>query len=184
MVATIAVALLFLGISGRQTYKPLCSINRNLPLVTLDVLEEEIHYAPEPYGPGINVNFRRWPLVPQEIHINSIDLWKNPGTVEDWMEADRIRNYDARMDFSYYHLLSENMARRMTEEEAAGMRESETIVMDDGFDEAWLSVSDWEYQTLWAREGDVVIKAFYKGSGDLRDVLPEIYEIVMDYRNT
>lgn len=189
LLVTILVALLSLGASSRQTYDPLRSVNRDLPLVTLDVLEEEIHYAPEPYGPGIDVNFRRWPLVPQEIHIKSIGLWEDPGTVEDWVEADHIRNYDARLDFSYYHLLTDGMARRMIEEEISDFQEesydavkSAVIEMQEGFDSAWVHY-DSEYQTLWAREGDVVIRCFYTGSGEITEHLREIYDIVMTYRD-
>lgn len=54
--------------------------------------------------------------------------------------------------------------------------------MQEGFDSAWVHY-DSEYQTLWAREGDVVIRCFYTGSGEITEHLRQIYDIVMTYRD-
>ena len=81
------------------------------------------------------------------------------------------------------------MARRMIEEEISDFQEesydavkSAVIEMQEGFDSAWVHY-DSEYQTLWAREGDVVIRCFYTGSGEITEHLREIYDIVMTYRD-
>ena len=167
---------------GSRRYIPIWRQDRVLPMVTLDVTEDVIHYAPEPYGPSINVSFKRRLAIPQDIHINSYGLYENPGDLDAWVERDiGPLNMDAELRFAYYRLWTEGMASKLAESEAFH-REVERIAHVD-FDDLWFSADRFGWEYLVAREGDTVITITYYGESGLEPYIDEIYEIVMDYRN-
>lgn len=184
LAAVILVLLTANGI-GSRTYVPIWRQDRVLPMVTLDVTEDEVHYAPEPYGPGIDVSFRHRLLIPQDICINSYGMHENPGELDAWRRMNHISNSDAEMRFSYYRLWTEEMAMKLADDEA-GSRETKRVE-HESFDELWLWSKQREadepvWQKLIAREGDVVITISYRGESHLERHLDEIFEIITEYR--
>jgi hypothetical protein len=191
VVAAALIALLFTSGGTTRYLSPLDQYDDPLPLVTLDVTEDVIHYAPEPYGPDIDVSVKHRLLIPDDILISSTGLYKNPGDVEAWVEYGFPENADAEMRFEYYRLRTERMATKLAADEAE--RESEYSachkMTHDQFDDLWLcEVPMWmghaQSQRIIAREGDVVIQIAYYGNEVLEEHLEEIYRIVMDYRNS
>jgi len=176
----ILLVLVANGFDSRK-YVPVWRQDRVLPMVTLDVTEDVIHYAPEPYGPSINVSFRRRMLIPQDIHIDSMGLFENPGDVDAWVEREHFRDPDAEMRFAYYRLWTEGMAVKLAESEAFQWEIERNS--HEQFDELWLGSNKFGSTFLVAREGDVVITVTYQGGSTLEAHLDEIYEIVTDYRN-
>ena len=182
IVITLLILVFFAGNGvDRRSYTPIWRQDRTLPMVTVDVTEEEIHYAPEPYGPSINVSFRRRMLIPQDIHIDSMGLFENPGDVDAWVEREHFRDPDAEMRFAYYRLWTEGMAVKLAESEAFQWEIERSS--NEQFDELWLGSNKFGSTFLVAREGDVVITVTYQGGSTLEAHLDEIYEIVTDYRN-
>ena len=180
ILATMILLVLVANGFDSRRYVPVWRQDRVLPMVTLDVTEDVIHYAPEPYGPSINVSFRRRMLIPQDIHIDSMGLFENPGDVDAWVEREHFRDPDAEMRFAYYRLWTNGMAAKLAESEAFH-REVERVPHEQ-FDDLWLG-SKFDYDYLVAREGDTVITITHYGGSTLEEHLDEIYEIVMDYRN-
>lgn len=188
--AAAILALIFGSGASTRYLRPLDQYDDPLPLVTLNVTEDVIHYAPKPYGPNINVSVKHGLLIPDDIEISSSGLYENPGDVEAWMEYGFPGNTDAEMRFEYYRLRTEAMAVKLAEDEAMheaeysdGRKESH-----DQFDDLWIyGVPMWmghaQSQCVIAREGDVVIQVTYYGRETLRDSLDEIYRITMDYRH-
>lgn len=166
---------------GSRKYIPIWRQDSALPMVTLDVTEDVIHYAPEPYGPSIDVSFKRRLAIPQDIHINSMGLYENPGDLDAWVERDiGPLNMDAELRFAYYRLWTEGMAVKLAESEAFHQEVERTS--HENFDDLWLG-SRFDYDYLVAREGDTVITITYYGESALEPHMDEIYKIVMDYRN-
>ena len=189
VVAAALMALIFTSGGSTRYLSPLDLYDDTLPLVTLDVTEDVIHYAPEPYGPDIDVSVKHRLLIPDDILISSTGLYKNPGDVEAWVEYGFPENADAEMRFEYYCLRTERMATKLAADEAE--RESEYSACQkrthDQFDDLWVcEVPMWmghaQSQRIIAREGDVVIQIAYYGNEVLEEHLDEIYRIVMDYR--
>ena len=189
VVAAALMALIFISGGSTRYLSPLDLYDDTLPLVTLDVTEDVIHYAPEPYGPDIDVSVKHRLLIPDDILISSTGLYKNPGDVEAWVEYGFPENSDAEMRFEYYRLRTERIATKLAADEAE--RESEYSachkMTHDQFDDLWLcEVPMWmghaQSQRIIAREGDVVIQIAYYGNEVLEEHLDEIYRIVMDYR--
>lgn len=186
---TVLAIILSMGGSSRRL-RPLDEYEKPLPLVTLDVTEDVIYYAPKPYGPNIDVSVKHRLLIPDDIHISSSGMYENPGDVDAWIKGSYLERPDAEMEMEYYRLWTETMAVKLAENEAKQEAEYSACktVLHDQFDDLWVcEVPMWmghaESQRIIAREGDVVIQLAYYGDGVLEDHLDEIYQIVMDYRN-
>ena len=176
---------------GSRYFRPLDQYDDPLPLVTLDVTEDVIHYAPAPYGPDISVSVTHRLLIPDDIEISSSGMYESPGDVHAWMDHGFPENADAEMRFGYYRLWTETMAAKLAEDEAKHEAEYSVCqkVTHNQFDDLWIcEVPMWmghaQSQRIIAREGDIVIRISYYGKGALWDYLDEIYQIVMDYRNS
>ncbi len=183
-IALLAIFLVFIAGMGvtKRTYIPIWRQDRVLPMVTLDVTEEEIYLAPEPYGPSIDVSFKRRLAIPQDIHINSYGLYENTGDLDAWIEQEiDLLHMDAELRFAYYRLWTKGMAAKLAESEAFH-REVERVSHTD-FDDLWFSGDRFGWEYLVAREGDTVITITYYGESALEPYIDEIYGIVMDYRN-
>lgn len=190
ILAVAMLSVVFLSGGSTRHLRPLDQYDDPLPLVTLDVTEDVIHYAPKPYGPDIDVSVKHRLLIPDDIHISSSGLYENPGDVHAWMDYGFPGNADAEMHFEYYRLWTETMAVKLAEDEAKHAAEYSTChkVTHNQFDDLWIcEVPMWmghaESQRIIAREGDVVIRLGYYGNEVLGEHLEEIYRIVMDYRN-
>lgn len=188
----IAVAIIAVIVSLGETsrhFKPLEEYDKPLPLVTLDVTEDVIHYAPKPYGPSIDVSVKHRLLIPEDILISSQGLYENPGDIDAWVKGRHLERPDAEMRFSYYRLWTEGMASKLAKNEAENIEEyyDSQKMPHDQFDELWMDNLKWmghaESQKMVAREGDVVISIYYYGDEQLEEHLDEIYGIVIDYRN-
>lgn len=181
LASMILLILVANGFDSRR-YVPIWRQERVLPMVTLDVVEDVIHYAPEPYGPSIDVSFKRRLAIPQDIHINSYGLYENPGDLDAWIEQEiDLLHMDAELRFAYYRLWTEGMATKLAESEAFHREVARTE--HDKFDDLWLGSNKFNYDYLVAREGDTVITITYYGESTLESHINEIYGIVTDYRN-
>lgn len=140
-------------------------VHADAPLVTLALVDEDY----EPHNGGVTKKDSL--LVPEEIEVYS--SWEDGG---EW----------SCMEFRYYRLRSENMACRLAEDEAqqTGWRKdpAQPVETNSGFDAVWFCEDEEGFQYLTACAGDVAITIEQESDGDLMACLPEIYEIVTDYR--
>ena len=138
----------------------------DVPLVTLELMGDG--YVLDSYG----VYEKSYLLIPDEIGVRT-----SRETGDGWWDY---------MEFTYYRLRVENMAYRLAESEAVemtlwGYEPAVPVETDSGFDTVWLS-DDEGSQYLVACAGDVAITIEQTSDGDLMAVLPQIYDIVMEYR--
>ena len=187
--AVVVLTLIFGSGAGTRSYRSLDQYDDPLPLVTLDVTENLIHYAPEPYGPDINVSVKHRLLIPDDIIIDSMGLYENPGNADAWAESGFPGNADAEMRFAYYRLRTESMAVKLAEDEAKYELEYSDgqKIFHDQFDDLWIyevpsRKGHTQSQCMIAREGDVVIRVSYYGRETLEESLNEIYRITVEYR--
>lgn len=182
-VIALVAALLSVVVSAQTTRNSfeLERFDDPLPLVTLDMLEEESHYVPEPLGAEVIVSVEKSLLVPEDIIIRSDGMFEMPSDSEAPGELNDQENYRAKLNFHYYRLRGESMAERLAEDEAGG-RHSARLERKD-FDQLWLWDKQDGWQYLVARERDVVIVISYYGGSCLEEHLTEIYETVTEYRN-
>lgn len=189
IVAAVLSIVLASGSASRSLI-PLDRIDDPLPLVTLDLMGEELYYAPEEYDPSVKVSVKHHMLLPEDILIASAGLYENFGDIDTWMKYGYLERPDTEMRFAYYRLWTEDMAVRLVEDEAEGTAAYWTCQKKphDLFDDLWICDDlKWmgqESQRVIAREGDVVITVSYYGNGALVEHLDEIYQIVTDYRNS
>ena len=154
-------------ITGNVTYNGVENLEEEqVPAVTLQLLDES--YVLEFCG----VYEKSHLLIPEEIGVRT-SREKGNGWLDD-------------MVFIYYRLRSETMAHRLAESEAeeiAAWRHelASPVETDSGFDAVWLFEDEW-LTYLTACTGDVAITIKLDSEGDLLAVLPEIYDIVTEYR--
>ena len=188
-IVIVIFSLLLAWGGASRSYKPLEEYDDPLPLVTLDVTEDMVYYAPKPYGPAVYVSVEHHLLVPEDIHIESMGMYENPGDVDAWIQGNYLERPDAEMKFSYFRLWTENIASKLAADEAEYTAKYYACkkVPHAQFDELWIC-DDLQWmghtpsQRVIAREGTVVISLYYYGSAQLEEHLDEVYQIVMDYR--
>ena len=141
--------------------------NANVPLVTLALVDES--YVLD----SCSVYEKSHLLVPDEIGVRT--LWEEtPG----WWD---------NMKFTYYRLRGETMAYCLAESEAEEMtvwrrKLALPVETDSGFDAVWFFDDGEGFQCLAACAGDVTVTIELDSEGDLLAVLPQIYDIVTEYR--
>ena len=154
-------------ITGNVTYNGVENLEEEqVPAVTLQLLDESC--ALEFCG----VYEKSHLLIPEEIGVRT-SREKGNGWLDD-------------MVFIYYRLRSETMAHRLAESESVEMTSwgygaAVPVESNSGFDAVWLSDGE-DFQYLVACVGDVTITIEQSSDSDLMAVLPEIYDIVTEYR--
>jgi len=189
IIAVILAVIVSVGGASRN-FKPLDEYDDPLPLVTLDVTEDEIYYAPKSYSLANRVSVKHRILIPEDILISSQGLYEYFGDADTWAKYGYLERPDAEMQFSYYRLWTERTASKLATDEAdreATYNDCQTVSHDQ-FDELWMCddlmwMGHQNSQHVIAREGDVVISIYYYGDAQLEEHLDEIYRIVVDYRS-
>ena len=154
-------------VMGNVTYRGVENLEEEqVPAVTLQLLDE--NYVLEFCG----VYEKSHLLIPDEIGVRT-SREKGNG----WLD---------NMVFTYYRLRSETMAYRLAESESVemtpwGYGAAVPVESNSGFDAVWLSDGE-DFQYLVACVGDVAITIEQSSDNDLMAVLPEIYDIVAEYR--
>lgn len=177
-----AASLVGLSLHGTTSFIPIARTNRTLPLVTLELFEKEPFYAaPEDAGPSTDVAHMHWLLIPDEIEIDSRGMRDSDA---DWYSDAYLSDPDVSLDFHYYRLRTESLAQKLAQDEMLRTCDRVRVYQNQGFSTAYFHTLKNGNQFLCARAGDVVIELSYRGSGDVTAHLPELYDIVMDYRNS